>query len=75
MKDCTVSIIGQDGQTYSRDVTAASSLFDAVDQAVQGWAKLWWWHADAVVEVRARDERWKIRAGRVREWKASRRAR
>jgi outer membrane biosynthesis protein TonB len=69
MKGCTVSIIGQDGQTYSLDVTA-SSLFDAVDQAVQSWAKLWWYKPDAVIEVRAGDQHWKIRAGRVREWAA-----
>jgi len=71
MMDCSVSIIGQDGQTYSLDVQA-SSLFDAVDQAAQNWAKLWWWKSDAVIEVRAGDQRWKIRAGRVREWKAAR---
>jgi hypothetical protein len=74
MKDCTVSIIGQDGQTYSREVTA-SSAFGAVDQAVQSWSKLWWYEPNAVVEVRAGDQRWKIQAGRVREWKAARRAR
>jgi hypothetical protein len=70
MKDCTVSIIGQDGQTYSLDVRA-SSLFDAVDQAVQSWAKLWWYEPNAVIEVRAGDQLWKIRAERVREWKAA----
>ncbi|HXT77021.1 MAG TPA: hypothetical protein VN780_12080 [Candidatus Eisenbacteria bacterium] len=70
MKDSTVSIMGQDGQTYSLDVTA-SSLFEAVDQALQSWAKFWWYEPDAVIEVRAGDQRWKIRAGRVREWKAA----
>jgi hypothetical protein len=52
MKDCTVSIIGQDGQTYSLEVEA-SSAFDAVDQALQSWAKLWWYEPNAVIEVRA----------------------
>jgi hypothetical protein len=70
MKDCTVSIIGQDGQTYSLDVRA-SSLFDAVDQAVQSWAKLWWYEPNAVIEVRADDQIWKVRAERVREWKTT----
>jgi hypothetical protein len=47
-----VSIVGQDGQTYSRDVTA-SSQFDAADQVVQGWSKLWWWYGpNAVIEIR-----------------------
>jgi hypothetical protein len=45
--------------------------FDAADQAVRGWSKLWWWNADAVIEVRAGNECWKIQAGRVREWKAA----
>jgi hypothetical protein len=53
MKDCTVSIIGQDGQTYSLDVTA-SSLFDVVDQAVKSWAKLWWYEPNGGGEAGGR---------------------
>jgi hypothetical protein len=52
MMDCTVSIVGQDGQTYTIDVQA-SSLFDAAAQAGQRWAMLWWYRSDAVIEVRA----------------------
>jgi hypothetical protein len=71
MKDCTVSIIGRDGQAHTLEVET-SSVFDAVDQAVQSWSKLWWWYADAVIEVRAGDQCWKIQTARVREWKAAR---
>ena len=71
MKDCAVSIVDPGGKVHTLEVEA-SSAFDAVDQAVQSWAKLWWYEPDAVIEVRAGDQCWKIRAGRVREWKAAR---
>ena len=71
LKDCTVSIVDAGGQVHTLEVKA-SSAFDAVDQASQSWAKLWWYEPNAVIEVRAGDQRWKIRAGRVREWKAAR---
>src|SRR6516162_726553 len=41
LKECTVSMIGQDGRTYEATVEAAS-LFDAADRALQQWARLWW---------------------------------
>jgi hypothetical protein len=49
LKECTVSIVGQDGRTYEAAVEA-SSLFDAADRALQQWARLWWYRPDAVVE-------------------------
>jgi hypothetical protein len=43
----------------------ASSVFDAAAQATHGWAELWWYEPDAVIEVRVGDQLWKIRGGRV----------
>ena len=42
MTDCTVSVTGGDGKIHTVEVKA-SSLFDAVDQAAQQWARLWWY--------------------------------
>jgi hypothetical protein len=36
LKECTVSMVGQDGQTHEAAVEAAS-LFDAADRALQQW--------------------------------------
>jgi hypothetical protein len=69
MMDCTVSIVGEDGRTYTLDVNA-SSLFDAAAQARRRWAMLWWYRSEAVMEVRAGDRIWKVRGERVREWQS-----
>jgi hypothetical protein len=50
MKECTVSMVGQDGRTYEAAVEA-TSLFDAADRAIQQWARLWRYRPGAVVEV------------------------
>jgi hypothetical protein len=41
MKECTVSMVGQDGRTYEVAVEAASQS-DAADRVLQQWARLWW---------------------------------
>jgi hypothetical protein len=85
LKECTVSIVGQDGRTYETTVEA-SSLFDAAARALEQWSqitvrshptartmryspRLWWYRHDAVVEVRMGDKCWKVNAERVREWR------
>jgi hypothetical protein len=65
--DCTVAMIGQDGQTHTLEVKT-SSLFDAAAQARQ----CSWYQGDAVIEVRGGDRIWKVRGERVREWQATR---
>jgi hypothetical protein len=68
LKECTVSMVGQDGRTY--DITVeASSLFDATDRALQQWARLWWYRPNGFVEVRMGDKCWRVSAERVREWR------
>jgi hypothetical protein len=56
LKECTVSIVGQDGQMRETAVEAAS-VFDAADRALQQWALLWWYRPGAVVEVRMGGQR------------------
>jgi hypothetical protein len=65
LKECTVSMVGQDGQTHEAAVEAAS-LFDAADRAQ--WTRLWWYRPNAVVEVRMGGQCWKVNAERIRVW-------
>ena len=60
-----------DGQTHTVEL-AASSLFDAAAQAMQGWARLWWWDPGLVLEVKCGNLRWRVAAGRVRAWQTGR---
>ena len=53
-------------------IVACPNPFDAAAQATHGWAKLWWYAPDAVIEVCAGEEVWRVRAERVREWTAAR---
>jgi len=69
MTDCTVSVLSSDGRTHTAQVRA-SSVFDAVDQAAQQWARPWWYRGDAVAEVRAGKRRWRVRLQTVRRWRA-----
>jgi hypothetical protein len=71
MRHCTVSTTSQDGQVHSIE-TDAASLFEAAHDAVHQWAPLWWFSGDCVIEVRAGDQRWRVRARRVSEWYAAR---
>jgi hypothetical protein len=69
MTDCTVSVRASDGRTHTARVKA-SSVFDAVDQAAQEWAPLWWHRGDMVAEVRAGKRCWRVRFQTVRRWRA-----
>jgi hypothetical protein len=48
----------------------ASSVFDAVEQAMRQWARLWWYHGDLVAEVRAGQRCGRVRLERVVRWRA-----
>ena len=65
MKSCTVSMIGKDGETHLVEVEA-SSLFDAAGQAVQRWARFWWFQPDALIDVRIGGKRWLVRQEQLR---------
>lgn len=56
---CTVSVVGCDRKTHTLEVEA-TSLFDAVDQAVQRWALLWWYRHQTFAAVRAGERIWKV---------------
>ena len=66
LKECTVSMVGQDGQTHEAAVEAAS-LFDAADRAQ--WTRLWWFRPNAVVEVRMGGQCWKVSVERIKFWR------
>ena len=68
LKECTVSMVGQDGRTYETAVEA-SSLFDAAARALEQWSRLWWYRPNGFVEVRMGDKCWRVSAERVREWR------
>ena len=69
LKDCRVSMVGQDGRTYDVTVEAAS-LFDAAARALDQWSRLWWYRPNGFVEVRMDDKCWRVSAERVREWRS-----
>jgi hypothetical protein len=71
MKQCTVSIVGLDGARHTVEV-AAATVFGAAAHAVRCWVQLWWWQGDAVIEVRAGSDVWRVRAGQMREWISAR---
>jgi hypothetical protein len=68
MERCKVSVIDGDGEPHQVAVNAAS-LFDAVDQAIEQWSRLWWFNAGAVAEVRVGNRRWRVRLQRVISWR------
>jgi hypothetical protein len=57
---------GKDGQLHSLECEA-ESLFSAADQAITEWNRRWWFTSDAVLEIRAGDEKWRVNQERVRE--------
>lgn len=52
---CRVEFVGKDGQTRQIEIEA-SSLFDAANQAMQAWSRLWWFnYQDDLTVVRGRE--------------------
>jgi hypothetical protein len=72
--DCTVSVRDGNGEIDTVAVEA-SSVFDAVEQAMRQWARLWWYRGDLVAEVRAGQRRWRVRLERVGRWTAEKQGR
>lgn len=69
VRQCVVSIRGTDGQEHSID-TEAESLFGAAYAGVHEWAKMWWFSSDLIIEVRADDTTWRVKAARASAWYA-----
>jgi hypothetical protein len=68
MERCKVLVIDCDGKPHQVTVNA-SSLFDAVGQAIQQWSRLWWYDYGAVAEVRVGNRSWRVRLLRVISWR------
>jgi hypothetical protein len=60
-----------DGQLHSVE-TEASSLFEAAYEGVLQWTRLWWFSGDCVIEVRAGQQRWRVKAQCGSQWYAER---
>jgi hypothetical protein len=71
MKECAVSMVGQDGRTYDTAVEA-TSLFDAAARALEQWARLWWYRSKAMLES-PDGARQRVAPGRrSKEWRCNR---
>jgi len=71
MRRVSVSIHGKDHETHVVEVYA-ESLFHAAHQAMQQQCVFWWWSPDALIEVRAGAESWKVSQSRVRDARTKR---
>jgi hypothetical protein len=72
MRRVSVSVVGKDGEIHTKHVDA-TSLFDAADEVIRDWNRLWWWSSSAVIEVASENDRWKVNQATVRKWRAERR--
>jgi hypothetical protein len=68
MPGCQVEVTGKDGRVERLEVEA-SSLFDAGYQAVERFARLWWWDHSKPITVRRDGAVWQVRPERLSEWK------
>jgi hypothetical protein len=68
MKRCTVSVLDSEAELHQVEVNA-SSLFDAVDQAIEQWSRLSWFNTGAVAAVEVGNRRWRVRLRRVISWR------
>jgi hypothetical protein len=57
-------------QLHSIEIEAAS-LFAAAYHGIKDWARLWWFSPDDLIEVRAGEQCWHVRAKRVCAWYAA----
>jgi hypothetical protein len=71
VRRCIVSIRGKDNQKHSFE-TEAESPFAAAHAGVQVWARFWWFSSDSVIQIRAGEKEWCVRAVRASAWYAQR---
>ena len=65
MRRVTVIIFGQDNERHEMQVDA-TSLFDAVEQAMKQVSRLWWYDPRRIVEVRSGAEKWWVDPEKLR---------
>jgi hypothetical protein len=68
VRHCTVSFVGKDGQTHKKEVDA-TSLFDAADEVIRDWNRLWWWSSSSLIQVESGPDRWHVHQDSVRKWR------
>lgn len=56
VRRCTVSIRGKDGELHTKTVDA-TSLFDAADEVIRDWNRLWWWSSSSLIEIESGPDR------------------
>jgi hypothetical protein len=65
---CMVQMLGKDRRTHTLTLEAAS-LFDAADQAINQWSRLWWFDPQAALHVQSCEDRWTVKQENVRQWR------
>lgn len=70
MACCYVEITGTDGTTHFL-TTDATSAYAAVEQAIDSWAKLYWWDSNGIATVKRSEESWNIPVRKVIEKRAA----
>jgi len=68
---CYVEMIGEDGRTHSTTLDA-SSLYDAAEQALTKWSRLWWFNPQIDVTVHRDGDCWRVSQEKLRAWSATR---
>jgi hypothetical protein len=67
---CYVEITGTDGQKHFLTMDATSA-YDAVEEAIQAWAKFYWWDSTAIATVKRSEDSWNIPVRKVIEKRAA----
>jgi hypothetical protein len=68
---CYVEMIGEDGRTHSTTLDA-TSLYDAADQALTKWSRLWWFNSQIDVTVHRGGDCWRVSQEKLSAWRATR---
>jgi len=74
MPRCQVEVTGSDGRIERLEVEA-TSVFDAGYQALERFARLWWWDHSKLITVRLDGSVWQMGPARLSEWKRLQRPR
>jgi hypothetical protein len=54
-------------RTHKKEVDA-TSLFDAADEVVRDWHRLWWWSSSSLIQIESGSDRWQVSQASVRKW-------
>jgi hypothetical protein len=51
-------------EPHSKTVDA-TSLFDAADEVIQDWNRLWWWSSSSLIQIESGPDRWQVNQATV----------